>query len=84
MKANALVLIKGVGRKFSGLYYVTRVVHRITHESYTQRFWVQRNGFEMLGSEDFKPAEAADQPRIQSVGGAEQVDSRQSGRVVMP
>src|SRR5262245_28776125 len=49
LRADALVLIKGAGKTFSGRYYVTEVTHRITPEGYTQHFKAIRNGLDLLG-----------------------------------
>jgi hypothetical protein len=56
LRAKRLVTIKGLGRTFSGLYYVTRVRHSFTVDGYTQRFEAYRNGLGLLGIENFEKA----------------------------
>ena len=53
LKARELVTIKGVGKTFSGVYYVTKVKHVFTDSGYTQGFNVKRNALNPDGSEDF-------------------------------
>jgi phage protein D len=53
LRSRRLVAIKGVGRAFSGLYYVTSVRHSFTVDGYTQRFEAYRNGLGLLGIERF-------------------------------
>jgi phage protein D len=47
------VTIKGVGERYSGLYYVSHVTHSFTSEGYTQSFRVKRNAILPTGSESF-------------------------------
>jgi hypothetical protein len=57
LRARRLVTIKGAGKSFSGLYYVTRVRHIFTGDgSYTQHFEAYRNGVGLTGQEDFAAA----------------------------
>jgi hypothetical protein len=51
--AGLPVLVRGAGRQMSGLYYVTSVTHRITRDSYTQRFSAWRNAVGLTGAELF-------------------------------
>ncbi len=53
LKARELVTIKGVGKTYSGVYYVTKVKHVFTDTGYTQQFRVKRNAINPEGSEDF-------------------------------
>ncbi|MFX0194749.1 MAG: phage late control D family protein [Candidatus Hodarchaeota archaeon] len=53
LKARELVTIKGVGKIYSGVYYVIKVKHVFTDSGYTQRFNVKRNALNPDGSEDF-------------------------------
>jgi len=48
-----LVTIKGVGKTYSGIYYVSKVKHVFTVSGYTQSFNVKRNALNPDGSEDF-------------------------------
>jgi len=51
--AGLPVLVRGAGRQMSGLYYVTRVTHRISRDAYTQRFAAWRNAVGLTGTEVF-------------------------------
>jgi hypothetical protein len=51
--AGLPVLVRGADRQFSGPYYVTAVTHRITRDSYTQRFSAWRNAVGLTGAEVF-------------------------------
>lgn len=53
LKARELVTIKGVGKTYSGIYYVAKVKHVFTDSGYTQQFNVKRNALNPDGSEDF-------------------------------
>jgi phage protein D len=44
LRAGRLVTVRGAGRTYNGLYYVTRVHHSFRVEGYTQRFTAYRNG----------------------------------------
>ena len=44
LQARALVGLRGVGLSYSGNYYVKKVTHMITQESYKQRFTLTREG----------------------------------------
>jgi hypothetical protein len=47
------ILVRGSGRQYSGLYYVTSVTHRISRDSYTQSFSAWRNAVGLTGAEVF-------------------------------
>ena len=53
LRARELVIIKGVGKAYSGVYYVTKVKHVFTESGYTQSFHVKRNAVNPDGTEDF-------------------------------
>ncbi len=72
LRARSTVLMKGLGPTFSGLYYVTEVIHRFTPDDYLQRFKVFRNAVDLTGAE--KPQTQSPTP----------VQVAQSGRVVSP
>lgn len=57
LRADGMVLIKGAGKAFSGRYYVSEVIHRLTPEGYTQRFKVMRNALDIEGDEPFQGLE---------------------------
>ena len=55
LKAKQPVMVRGVGRQFSGRYYVERVLHQITSDgSYVQKFTLRRNATGLTGQEHFK------------------------------
>ncbi len=59
LKAKQPVMVRGVGRQFSGRYYVDRVLHTIGSDgSYTQRFTVRRNATGLTGQENFRSDDA--------------------------
>lgn len=47
LRARRLVVLRGVGESYNGLYYVKKVTHNIRGGEYTQRFTLTREG---LGS----------------------------------
>lgn len=47
------VLVRGAGRRMSGLYYVTHVTHRISQDGYDQSFRAWRNAIGLTGAEVF-------------------------------
>lgn len=47
------VTVRGAGRQNSGEYYVSSVTHRITVDSYSQRFTAWRNAVGLKGTEMF-------------------------------
>lgn len=53
LKARELVTIKGIGKTYSGVYYVTKVKHAFTDKGYSQSFSVKRNALNPDKSEDF-------------------------------
>lgn len=55
LNAKQPVMVRGVGRQFSGRYYVERVLHLIGGDgSYVQRFSLRRNATGLTGQENFK------------------------------
>lgn len=46
LKAKSLITIDGVGKKFSGTYYVTRVMHTLDDSGYLSEFECKRNAIE--------------------------------------
>src|SRR5215218_548642 len=59
LRAKRPVLVRGAGTRFSGSYYVERVLHSFTPEGYTQRFTLRRNGIGLTGQESFSEGQAA-------------------------
>ncbi len=51
LRPGGLVNVRGVGRVFNGSYYLTRVRHTITRDSYQQWFEARRNAVGMTGAE---------------------------------
>jgi phage protein D len=59
LKAKQPVMVRGVGRQFSGRYYVERVLHVISSDgTYVQRFSLRRNATGLTGRENFKSDDA--------------------------
>jgi phage protein D len=58
LRAKRTVLVRGAGEQFSGTYYVERVLHTLTPDSYTQQFTLRRNALGLSGSENFLGAGA--------------------------
>lgn len=48
------ITVRGVGEKFSGVYYVARVKHVFTPDGYTQYVALQRNGILPTGDEVYE------------------------------
>jgi len=48
-----LVTVRGIGEKFSGVYYVNHTRHVFVPDGYTQYVKLQRNGMLPTGAEDF-------------------------------
>ncbi len=53
LRAKRPVLVRGAGRQFSGLYYVEKVLHTLTGDSYVQRFALKRNALGLTQRESF-------------------------------
>ena len=59
LKAKQPVMVRGVGRTFSGRYYVERVLHTFGSDgTYVQRFTLKRNATGLTGQESFKSDDA--------------------------
>ena len=58
MRAKRPIMVRGAGRQFSGTYYVERVHHVLTNESYKQDFTLRRNAVGLSGSESFAASDA--------------------------
>jgi len=57
------VMVRGVGRQFSGRYYVERVLHQIGGDgSYTQKFTLRRNATGLTGGENFRSDDGVASP----------------------
>jgi phage protein D len=52
LKAKRLIRIGGVGQKFSGTYYLTRVTHRFDDGGYLCEFEAKRNAISKIAVED--------------------------------
>jgi phage protein D len=60
LRAKQPIMVRGVGREFSGRYYVYKVVHLITSDgTYVQRFTLRRNALGLTGREQFRSNDAA-------------------------
>ena len=53
LETNSLVPVRGVGEPFSGVYYVTKVKHRIKPDQYIQEFSARRNALAPASPADF-------------------------------
>jgi len=53
LRAKRPVLVRGAGRQFSGTYYVERVLHSLSGDSYTQTFSLRRNALALTSQESF-------------------------------
>ncbi len=53
LRAKRTVLVRGAGQQFSGTYYVERVQHVLTGDSYRQSFTLRRNALGLFGRESF-------------------------------
>lgn len=53
IRSKRTILLKGTGSIYSGIYYVSRVVHSLSREGYSQRFELRRNAIGLTGSEEF-------------------------------
>ncbi len=54
LRAKRLVNVRGIGRLYSGTYYVQRVLHTFSSEGHRQRFTLRRNATGLSGSESFQ------------------------------
>ena len=61
--AKRLIRVGGVGEKFSGDYYLTRVTHKFDDSGYLCDFEAQRNAISRIGTEDLK-----DVPALEDLG----------------
>jgi hypothetical protein len=53
LRANSPIMVRGIGRQFSGTYYVEKVLHVINGDGYIQRFALRRNALGLSGRESF-------------------------------
>jgi phage protein D len=53
LRAKRPVLVRGVGQRLSGTYYVERVQHLLDGDSYAQHFSLRRNASGLQGTEAF-------------------------------
>jgi phage protein D len=58
LRAKRPVLVRGAGQQFSGVYYVDRVNHVLTADSYKQSFSLRRNASGRSGRQSFVPDDA--------------------------
>lgn len=54
LRAKRMVSVRGVGRAFSGAYYVDRVLHILSGDGWKQRFSLRRNALGLTGRETFQ------------------------------
>lgn len=53
LRAKKTVEVRGIGRTFSGAYYIQRVLHTFSSEGHKQRFSLRRNATGLAGNESF-------------------------------
>lgn len=53
LRAKRPLNVRGAGRRFSGTYYVEKVLHRLLGAGYTQEFTLRRNALGVTGRESF-------------------------------
>jgi phage protein D len=53
LRAKRMVNVRGIGRTFSGSYYVQRVLHTFSADGHKQRFTLRRNATGLSGRETF-------------------------------
>lgn len=53
LRAKRPVLVRGAGTQFNGTYYVRRVLHTMSGDSYSQNFTLHRNATGLSGDENF-------------------------------
>jgi len=80
LRASRLVTVKGIGERYSGLYYVARVRHSFTADGYTQRFEAYRNGLGPTGEERFAMAATP----LPIAAGGQASATRPAGNRVLP
>jgi phage protein D len=65
LRAKKPVLVRGAGRRFSGQYYVERVLHRFDTNGYQQRVTLKRNAAGVLRQDSFVEDDSlAPQPAV--------------------
>lgn len=52
LRAKRPIQVRGAGLRFSGTYYVERVLHTFTSDGYVQQFTLRRNALGVPGKED--------------------------------
>jgi phage protein D len=58
LRAKRPIAVRGAGQQFSGTYYVERVHHVLTADSYRQSFTLRRNALGLSGKESFVESNA--------------------------
>lgn len=53
LRASRTVNVRGAGNLFSGTYFVNKVLHNITGDTYSQRFELRKNAVGLTGTENF-------------------------------
>jgi hypothetical protein len=53
LRARRPVLVRGLGQRFSGAYYVERVQHLLNGDTYSQHCSLRRNATGLQGTEAF-------------------------------
>lgn len=86
LRAAKPVTIKGVGRQYSGIFYVRRVVHTFSSRSYEMQFEAFRNRAGQSGSEAYEGEDpsATGIPALGGGAGGDSVTVRPDGAQVAP
>jgi phage protein D len=56
LRAKKTIQVRGIGRLFSGAFYIQRVLHTFSSQGHKQRFTLRRNATGLAGSETFTEA----------------------------
>ncbi|HEX8615997.1 MAG TPA: contractile injection system protein, VgrG/Pvc8 family [Thermoanaerobaculia bacterium] len=56
LRAKKTVQVRGIGRLFSGAFYIQRVLHTFSSKGHKQRFTLRRNATGLTGTETFTEA----------------------------
>jgi phage protein D len=84
LRPGRTVVVKAVGARYSGTYYVSRVGHTFTVDGYTQTFEAYRNALGVTGTEKFAPPSSVE-PIVPVTSGAPGAGvSRSDGNRVLP
>ena len=87
LRSRRTVTIKGLGQTHNGVYYVRKVIHRLTERTYEMKFEAVRNRLQQTGDEDFEGEHPSAVPVPMAAGAGADPDVIQvaeGGNVVLP